>query len=174
MNIVFELWILFKFYNPSVCSNIVVPLHLCVETVLWEDRLQQGHVQQVDPSGQSTRGRPQDIQSCTYSFISTCYHGPLCSVVPGLNKLCVCVVLFWSTGGEHRRPGQREAAAGTERQLLSTGRERKEWTEEEKAALWSVSLQTLWTARVWMCMCLPVGGSRGFVVTARQREAQCN
>ena len=91
MNIVFELWILFKFYNPSVCSNIVVPLHLCVETVLWEDRLQQGHVQQVDPSGQSTRGRPQDIQSCTYSFISTCYHGPLCSVVPGLNKLCVCV-----------------------------------------------------------------------------------
>lgn len=32
------------------------------ETVLWENRLQQGHVQQVDQSGQGARGRPEDIQ----------------------------------------------------------------------------------------------------------------
>lgn len=44
-------------------------LYLCVcpfaEVVLWEDRLQQGHVQQVDQGGQDTRRRPEDIQDCT-------------------------------------------------------------------------------------------------------------
>lgn len=35
-----------------------------VETVLWEDRLQQSHVQQVDQTGQRTRGGATDIQEC--------------------------------------------------------------------------------------------------------------
>lgn len=59
-------------------------------------------------------------------------------------------------GGEHRRPGQREAASGTERQHLSAGGERKEWAEEEETALWSVSPTRI------VYICLPAGGSRGF------------
>lgn len=42
--------------------------YFCVETAIWEDRLQQGHVQQVDKSGQGPRGWPQDIQDCRCSF----------------------------------------------------------------------------------------------------------
>lgn len=52
--------------------------HLCVETAIWEDRLQQGHVQQVDKSGQGPWGWPQDIQDCR------------CSIIPAF-----CCHLFW-------------------------------------------------------------------------------
>lgn len=39
------------------------------------------------------------------------------------------------SGGEHRGPGQREAASGPERQLLPAGREGEERAEEEETAL---------------------------------------
>lgn len=41
-------------------------------------------------------------------------------------KVCVCVVMCGSPGGEHRRPGQREAAPDKERQRDSGGGEGKE------------------------------------------------
>lgn len=45
-------------------------LYFCVETSLWEGGFQQGHVQQVDPSGQGPRGRSQDLQDCEFIFTS--------------------------------------------------------------------------------------------------------
>lgn len=60
----------------SVGHKVLICLR--VETVLREDRLQQGHVQQVDPSRQDTRGRAEDIQDCTCLFIRTCCCSFLC------------------------------------------------------------------------------------------------
>lgn len=72
----------------------------------------------------------------------------LLSAFPALNK--GVLVMCWSPGGEDWRPGQREAASGKERRHDSAGGERKEWAEEEKAALWGVSPQTV-THNRWLC-----------------------
>lgn len=61
----FQPFLMFQLNFLKLCH------HLCVETAIWEDRLQQGHVQQVDKSGQGPRGWPQDIQDCRCSIIPT-------------------------------------------------------------------------------------------------------
>lgn len=63
---------------------------------------------------------------------------------------CLCVVMYPFPGGEHRRPGQREAASGEKWQRDSAGGEGKEWAEEEKTAGWSVRPQPF-LHKWWWC-----------------------
>lgn len=125
-----------------VCLRVTLSnlyIYPCSETVLWKDRLQQGHVQQVDPSGQSTRRRPEDIQSRTYSFISTCYHDPTLFGSPWFKynvRVCLCVWLCFAPQVENIEDQVREKLLQVQKGNFSQ-LEEKEKNELKKRKLLS-------------------------------------
>lgn len=88
-------------------------------------------------------------------FRSVCVGSVCCSWALPSVVVRTCSV---SVGGEHRRPGEREAAPGPDRQQLRAGGEGEERTEEEEAALWSVCPHLPMSASRWqerLCHSVP-------------------
>lgn len=152
--------------SSTFVLSSVTSLPLCVcpraETLLWEDRLQQGHVQQVDQSGQGTRGRPQDIQSRA-CFTSTCYHGSLWLAVSVLNMVCLCGYALVPRWRALKTRSERSCYWCRKATWLSWRRKKRMSWRRGSCSLKCKPL-THNTQVVVVYLCLPVGGRRSSAV----------